>query len=145
MGSDQEYIPMGVSSQRSGGQCHPGECSALPRASAWASTAADPSRSQPSGQLRGQEQQVVLQLDVAMQMAMSLTRPDRADGSILMLWSLACKLLVLPALCGVPHGVVALLMGANDAGCPAGTGNGCAWAHHGPCAYSPSLGVTPLD
>eukprot|EP00959_Pyramimonas_sp_CCMP1952_P137545 2878801-Pyramimonas_sp.AAC.1 len=32
-------------------------------------------------------------------------------------------------------------MGANDAGCPAGTGNGCAWARHGSFVYSPSLGV----
>eukprot|EP00959_Pyramimonas_sp_CCMP1952_P053539 1119963-Pyramimonas_sp.AAC.1 len=62
MGSDPGYTPMGVPSQRSGGQCHPG-------ASARASTAANLSCSQPSGQLRGQKQQVALQLDVAMQMA----------------------------------------------------------------------------
>eukprot|EP00959_Pyramimonas_sp_CCMP1952_P120380 2517235-Pyramimonas_sp.AAC.1 len=52
MGSEQEYIPMGVSSQRSGGQSHPDACSAWPRASACASTAADLSSFQPSGQLR---------------------------------------------------------------------------------------------
>eukprot|EP00959_Pyramimonas_sp_CCMP1952_P147965 3096608-Pyramimonas_sp.AAC.1 len=62
-----------------------------------------------------------------------------------MLWSLACRPLAPPALCGVPSGVVALLMGANDAGCPASTGNGCAWARHGSLVYDPSLGVTPLD
>eukprot|EP00959_Pyramimonas_sp_CCMP1952_P130312 2724890-Pyramimonas_sp.AAC.1 len=62
-----------------------------------------------------------------------------------MLWSLACRLLALPALCGVPDGVAALLMGANDAGCPAGTGKGCAWVRHESSAYNLSLGVIPLD
>eukprot|EP00959_Pyramimonas_sp_CCMP1952_P227376 4753706-Pyramimonas_sp.AAC.1 len=66
---------MGVSSQRSGGQCHPDACSAVPRASDCASTAADLSRSQPSGQLHGQKKQVAPQLDVAMQLAMSLAKP----------------------------------------------------------------------
>eukprot|EP00959_Pyramimonas_sp_CCMP1952_P337238 7062097-Pyramimonas_sp.AAC.1 len=62
-----------------------------------------------------------------------------------MQWSLARRLLVLPALCGVPNAVAALLVGANDAGCPAGIGNGCAWARHGWFAYNPSLGVILLD
>eukprot|EP00959_Pyramimonas_sp_CCMP1952_P294289 6155699-Pyramimonas_sp.AAC.1 len=55
MGSDLEDTPMGVPSQRSGGQCHPDACAAWPRASACASSAADLPRSQPSGQLRGQQ------------------------------------------------------------------------------------------
>eukprot|EP00959_Pyramimonas_sp_CCMP1952_P031725 665640-Pyramimonas_sp.AAC.1 len=62
-----------------------------------------------------------------------------------MLWSLDCRLLVLPAPCGVPDGVVALLMSANDASCPAGAGNGCAWARHRSFAYNPSFGVIPMD
>eukprot|EP00959_Pyramimonas_sp_CCMP1952_P386522 8100561-Pyramimonas_sp.AAC.1 len=63
----------------------------------------------------------------------------------MMLWSLVRRLLVLPALSGIPSGVIAPLMGANDAGCHAGTGNGCARARHGSSAHSPSLGVTPLN
>eukprot|EP00959_Pyramimonas_sp_CCMP1952_P071045 1483243-Pyramimonas_sp.AAC.1 len=59
-----------------------------------------------------------------------------------MLWSLACRLLVLPALCGVPSGVVALLIGANEAGYPAGTGSCCTWARHGSLAYSVSDDAT---
>eukprot|EP00959_Pyramimonas_sp_CCMP1952_P024772 520165-Pyramimonas_sp.AAC.2 len=39
-----------------------------------------------------------------------------------MLWSLACRLVALPALCRVPHGVAGLLMGANDACRPATAG-----------------------
>eukprot|EP00959_Pyramimonas_sp_CCMP1952_P029899 627370-Pyramimonas_sp.AAC.1 len=56
MGSDQN-IPMGVSSQRSGGQCHPDACPAWPRASACESTAAYLSCSQASGRLHGHKQQ----------------------------------------------------------------------------------------
>eukprot|EP00959_Pyramimonas_sp_CCMP1952_P342957 7184685-Pyramimonas_sp.AAC.1 len=36
-------------------------------------------------------------------------------------------------------------MGANDAGCPAGTGICCAWVRHGSFAYSLSLGAVPLN
>eukprot|EP00959_Pyramimonas_sp_CCMP1952_P301388 6305742-Pyramimonas_sp.AAC.1 len=80
MGSDPEYYPMGMSSERSGGQCHPDACSAWPRASARASTAADLSCSKPSGQLHGQKRPVAPHLDLAMLMAMSLARPGRAGG-----------------------------------------------------------------
>eukprot|EP00959_Pyramimonas_sp_CCMP1952_P196409 4106571-Pyramimonas_sp.AAC.1 len=80
MGSDPEYTPMGVASQRSGVQCHPGACPAWPRASACAFIAADLPCSQPSGQLGNQKKQVASQLGVAMQMTISLARPGRAEG-----------------------------------------------------------------
>eukprot|EP00959_Pyramimonas_sp_CCMP1952_P227722 4761352-Pyramimonas_sp.AAC.1 len=61
-----------------------------------------------------------------------------------MLWGLACALLGLPALCGVPNGVAALLISANDAGGPAGAGICSVWARHGSLVHSMSVGVIPL-
>eukprot|EP00959_Pyramimonas_sp_CCMP1952_P328154 6870409-Pyramimonas_sp.AAC.1 len=75
---------------------------------------------------------------------MSPAKPGRAAGPSECFATLACRLLVLPALCGVPNGGVALLIGASDAGYPAGAGSCCDWARHGSLVHSMSVEVIPL-